>query len=49
MRKVLKLKGTTARIHIDSQTKPVFCKAHPVPYAIRPKVEAELDRLQREI
>ena len=43
-----KLKGTTAKIHIDPQTKPIFCKTRPVPYAIRPKVEAELDRLQRE-
>ena len=43
-----KLKGTTAKIHIDPQTKPIICKAHPVPYAIRHKVEAELDRLQHE-
>ena len=44
-----KLKGTTAKIHIgDHQTKPIFCKACPVPYAIRPKLEAELDRLQHE-
>ena len=37
-----KLKGT------NSQTKPVFYKARPIPYSIRPKIEAELDRLQRE-
>ena len=43
-----KLKGTTAKIHIDPQTKPIFCKACQVPYAIRPKLEVELDRLQRE-
>ena len=44
-----KLKGTTAKIHIgDHQTKPIFCKACPVPYAIRPKLEADLDRLQHE-
>ena len=43
-----KLKGTKAKIHIDTQTKPIFCKVHPVPYAIRHKVEAELDRLQHE-
>ena len=42
------LKGTTAKIHIDPQTKPIFCKACPVPYAIRPKLEVELDRLQCE-
>ena len=43
-----KLKGTTAKIHIDPQTKLIFCKTRPVPYAIRPKLEAELDRLQCE-
>ena len=43
-----KLKRTAAKIHIDLQIKLVFYKVHPVLYAIRPKVEAELDRLQQE-
>ncbi|PIK43447.1 hypothetical protein BSL78_19692 [Apostichopus japonicus] len=42
------LKGTTAKIYVDSQVNPKFYKPRSVPYAMRNKVEAELDRLQSE-
>ena len=42
------LKGTTAKIYVDPEATPKFMKACPVPYALKAKVELELDRLQRE-
>lgn len=39
------LKGIEARIKVPETANPKFCKARPVPYAIKPKVDAELDRL----
>ena len=39
------LKGTKAKINVDADTKPEFHKARPVPYALREKIEQELDRL----
>ena len=41
------LKGETAKIHVDPQAKPVFCRPRPVPYAQRIKVEQELERLEK--
>ncbi len=41
------LKGTTAKIHVDPAATPVFCKARPVPYALRDRIEKDLDRLQK--
>ena len=41
-----KLKGTTAKIYIEKHATPWVEKARPVPFAIRHKVEQELDRLQ---
>lgn len=42
------LKGYKAKIHIDPEASPRFYKAHPIPYAMRKKVEEELDRLVKE-
>ena len=32
-------------IHLDSTAQPRFCKARTVPYALKGKIEKELDRL----
>ena len=42
------LKGYEAKILVDSDARPRFHKARPVPYAMKGKVEEELDRLQKE-
>ena len=39
------LKGFKAKICVDPSSTPRFCKARPVPYAMRAMVEEELDRL----
>jgi predicted aspartyl protease len=43
-----KLNGVTAKIYVDPSTKPIFCKARSVPYTIKPKIEKELERLERQ-
>jgi hypothetical protein len=42
------LKNIKARVLVKSNATPKFHKARQVPYALRPKVEAELDRLESE-
>ena len=37
--------GIVCGIKIDSKATPRFCKAHPIPYAFKAKVEEELDAL----
>jgi len=39
------LKGFKAKLFVDTNTKPVFCKARPVPYSIRSSVDKQLDKL----
>ena len=41
-----KLQGIQAKIHVDKNVRPRFEKAKTVPFAIREKVEKELERLQ---
>ena len=43
-----KLVGHKAKLHVDPGAQPRYCVARPLPYALRNKVEAELDRLQSE-
>ena len=40
------LRGVKAKIYIDKETEPIFHKPRQVPFAIRRKVEEELDHLQ---
>ena len=42
------VKGTMAKIYVDLTAPPKYMKARPVPYALKAKVEQELDRLQSE-
>ena len=38
--------GITAKLHISTNTKPYFCRARPLPHALRAKIEQELQCLQ---
>ena len=42
------LKGYKAKIFVDPKARPRYCKARSMPYAMRDRVEAELERLERE-
>ena len=39
------MKNFKAKIFVDPSVPPCFCKARSVPYAMKPLVEAELDKL----
>ena len=41
------VKGATAKIHVDPQAQPRFFRQRPVPYALKAKVDQELERLQQ--
>ena len=43
-----KLQGTTGTISLQEGAQPEFIKARQVPYALRSKVEEELDNLQKD-
>ena len=42
------LAGEEAKIYIDPNTTPIFCKARPVPYLLKEKIEQSLDKLVAE-
>ena len=39
------MRGMEAKIHLKEEAKPKFCKARPLPYALRERVETEITRL----
>ena len=42
------LKGYDAHIQIEEGAKPVFCKARPLPFAEKVRIEAELQKLESQ-
>ena len=42
------LRGFKVHLHVDSTVKPVYFKSRSIPYAMKSKVDAELDRLLQE-
>ena len=42
------MKGVKAHVHLQGGAEPLFCKAKPVPYALRDSIEAELKRLVKD-
>ena len=40
------MKSVKAKIHVPAEAQPKFIKARPVPYTLKPSIEAELERLQ---
>ena len=42
------MKGYKAKIVVDPNVTPQYFKPRPVPYAMKKKVEEELERLQKE-
>ena len=43
-----KVKSMKSTLTLKDNAQPKFCKARQVPYAIKPKVEQELERLEKE-
>ena len=42
------IEGVEAKFYVDPQAQPAFFKACAVPFALRQKVDAELDRLEKQ-
>ena len=43
-----KIKGIEAKLHVDTQAKPLYFKACSVPFALGQKVKQELERLENQ-
>lgn len=43
-----KITGTTAKLYMNSDAQPRFCRACPAPFSIRARVEQEIDRQVEE-
>lgn len=41
------LRGITAKILVNPDISPKFCKSRPLPFAMKARVDAELDRLEK--
>jgi len=42
------LKNYEAHFEVGDETTPIFCKARPIPFAMKSRIEAELERLESE-
>ena len=42
------IKGVCAKIYVNENAVPKFCKARPLPYAMKDKVSDELDHLEKQ-
>ena len=42
------IKRVVAKIHVPENTKPLYFRARPLPYALKNKVDVEIDRLLAE-
>ena len=40
--------GVEAKIYVDAEATPLYHKARPVHYALKKRIEEELERLERE-
>ena len=44
--KLGRVNDALAKIHVDANARPRFCRPRPVPYALRSKIDQEIDRLE---
>ena len=41
------IKGTTAKLAVDTNAQPCFCNFRSIPFSLRNRVEQELDHLEK--